>query len=82
MKDDDVIFTSFVLREDCFNLINSQIRKYKKTQCSICNLDFYPLWDQYGKWLTSPEASLDANNVDVDPLDLNDEFKYFEWKME
>lgn len=41
----DIVFTSFVLRQSCFDLINSQLRKYKKAQCGVCYLDFYPLWD-------------------------------------
>lgn len=52
---DDIVFTSFIVRQGCFELINSQIRKYKLSQCGVCSLDFYPLWDEFGNWITDAE---------------------------
>ena len=47
----DLVFTSYLSRDDCFDLINSQLRKFKKTACRTCKKDFYPLWEDDGTWL-------------------------------
>ena len=54
-KKSDIFFTSFVTRQNCFDLINSQLRKYKKQTCKTCELGFYPLWDHEGNWITDPD---------------------------
>lgn len=62
-------------------MINSQIRKYKKTDCHVCQLGFYPLWDQEGNWILDPNMDLMIESF-VNPLDLEEEFSQVDWLQE
>ena len=44
-------------------------------------MDFYPLWDDQGHWITDAENKKNGEET-VNPLDLDEEFNFVEWKME
>ena len=77
----DLVFTSFLSRDHCFDLINSQLRKFKKTNCILCKGIFYPLWEVNGTWVypvAKPGEEFGfqevVNELNVDALDVSSEY--------
>lgn len=85
MLEFDMVFTSFLSRDLCFDLINSQLRKYKKENCTLCKGAFYPLWEVDGAWLypvaPKPGEEFDFQQLDesdIDTLDVDSEYVYID----
>lgn len=81
----DMVFTSFLSRDHCFDLINSQLRKFKKETCSLCKGAFYPLWEVDGAWLypkaPKPGEEFGFQQLDesgIDTLDVESEYVYID----
>lgn len=45
-----IFLTSFVERQNCFDMINILLRKYKRKKCEKCNGLFFPIVDDDGCW--------------------------------
>lgn len=76
----DYVFTNLINRDHCFDLINSQLRKYKLTKCKHCAGMFYPLWEVDGAWITDAEFTNKAsgfqeiNDSGIDPFNFDYEY--------
>jgi len=46
-------------------------------ECGVCHLDYYPLWDNEGNWITDAEKQETVKTA-LSPLDLDNEFKFIE----